>query len=243
MRMTKIVNKILCMALCLTSCIATAQTIGKVEEKGSIEVTGTAEKEVIPDEIYIQITLRERYINKNKIGIEEQEEKLKNAIKSLGLDLKNLFLSDANADYVKIRWKTKDILTKKDYNMKVADAKTLGKVFQELEKIEITDAFIARVNHSKLDSLKKEIKITAIKSAKEKADYLLAAIGEQAGRPMLIQENESIPYQPMLRMTTRSAETAVYNLDASQAKAEENYEIEFQKIKIATSVFVRFSIK
>jgi len=243
MRMTKIVNKILCMALYLTSCIATAQTIGKVEEKGSIEVTGTAEKEVVPDEIYIQITLREKYINKNKIGIEEQEEKLKNVIKSLGLDLKNLFLSDANADYVKIRWKTKDILTKKDYNLKVADAKTLGKVFQELEKIEITDAFIARVNHSKLDSLKKEIKITAIKSAKEKADYLLAAIGEQAGRPMLIQENESIPYQPMLRMTTRSAETAVYNLDASQAKAEENYEIEFQKIKIATSVFVRFSIK
>lgn len=72
-----------------------------------------AEKEVIPDEIFIRIVIVEKYVDKVKISIEEQEEKLKNAVKSLDIDLSNLYLSDVNADYVTVRWKKKDVLTKK----------------------------------------------------------------------------------------------------------------------------------
>ena len=46
-------------------------------------------------------------MDKVKISIEEQEEKLKNAVKSLDIDLSNLYLSDVNADYVTVRWKRK----------------------------------------------------------------------------------------------------------------------------------------
>ncbi|PKP46668.1 MAG: hypothetical protein CVT95_06675 [Bacteroidetes bacterium HGW-Bacteroidetes-12] len=40
-------------------------------EKRYIEVTGTAEKEIIPDEIYISITIRERHEGKEKITIDK----------------------------------------------------------------------------------------------------------------------------------------------------------------------------
>lgn len=240
--MTKI-KTLLTTAFLLTSLFTFGQTLTpNTEEQPYIEVTGTAENEVIPDEIYITITLREKYVEKVKISIEEQENKLKNALKSLGIDLTNLYLSDADADYVKIRWQTKDVLTKKEYELKVTNATTVGQVFQELEKIDITDASIAKVNHSKMDSLRKEVKIKAIKAAKNKADYLLAAIGEQTGKPLIIREIDFLPTQ------TYSNEISVRGNRMGETKYIiddylENNKIQFQKIKIQTSIFVKFSIK
>lgn len=235
----------------MTFLLTTIPTFGqnnstKTEEQPYIEVTGTAEKEVIPDEIYIGIIIREKYVNKVKVTIEEQEEKLMTAVKSLGIDLTNLYLSDANADYVKIRWQKKDVLTKKDYTLKVSTATTVGQVFLELEKLEITDAFISRVNHSKMDSLRKEVKILAIKAAKDKADYLLTAIGEQTGKPLVVKEYEILPNRTLANVNvvrgSRSSETE-YFVDEVKMKSEDNNEIQFQKIKIQTSIYVKFSIK
>lgn len=240
------IKQLLTVAFLLTTILTFGQTDAtKTEEQPYIEVTGTAEKEVIPDEIYIGIIIRERYVNKVKVTIEEQEDKLKSAVRSLGIDLKNLYLSDANADYVKIRWQKKDVLTKKDYTLKVSTATTVGQVFLELEKLEITDASISRVSHSKMDSLRKEIKIQAIKAAKDKADYLLTAIGEQTGKPLVIKENEILPNRTLAHVNvrgSRSSETA-YFVDGVKMKSEDNNEIQFQKIKIQTSIYVKFSIK
>lgn len=212
------------------------------EELPYIEVIGTAEEEVTPDEIYINITIREKYQNKVKITIEEQEVKLLSALKSLGIDMNNLFLSDANADYVKIRWQKKDVLTSKDYTLKVSNATTVGQVFLKLDELEIADAYMARVNHSKLDSLEKKIEIRAIKDAKDKADYLLNAIGEQTGKPILIRENEYLPNRATV--TDRSYLEGVYVLHESKMKAEyDKNELQFQKIKIRKSIYVKFAIK
>ena len=232
------------MVFLLTTILAFGQTnTTKTEEQPYIEVTGTAEQEVIPDEIYIEIIIREKYISKVKVTIEEQEEKLKNAVESLGIDLTNLFLSDANTDYVKVYWWTKDVLTKKNYTLKVSDATTVGKVFKELEKLEITDANISRVNHSKLDSLRKAVKIMAIKAAKDKADYLLVAIGEQTGKPLVIKENEIFFNRTNTNIRASFSSVTENQVEELKMKSEENNEIQFQKIKIQTSIYVKFSIK
>jgi uncharacterized protein YggE len=206
-----------------------------------IEVNGTAEKEVIPDEIYIDIIIREKMVNREKVTIEAQEEILKNAVKALGINLANLYLSDANADYVKVRWQKKEVLTKKDYTLRVSNATTVGQVFMELEKLEITDAYISKVNHSKMDSLRKEVKILAIKAAKDKADYLLTAIGEQTGKPLIIREEDILTNQGYSNVSRGvSTENAGYY---ERNKDKDGNEIQFQKIKIKASIYVKFSIK
>jgi len=210
-----------------------------------IEVMGTAELEIIPDEIFISIIIREKYVNRTKVNIEEQEEKLKSALKSIGVDLTNLFIADVNADYVRVRWQKKDVLTQKDYTLKVADAKTLGLVFQELEKLEINDAFISRINHTKIDSLKKEVKIMAIKAAKEKADYLLDAIGEKTGKALWIKENDIptiLKNMPGVFPKTSVSGRNIHQVDGVKI-INENDEIEFQKIKLNSSIYAKFSIK
>jgi uncharacterized protein len=242
----KQLKHLLTTTLLLTTLLTFGQTnIEKTEEQPFIEVTGTAEQEVIPDEIYIGIVIREKYVSKVKVSIEEQEEKLKTLVKALGIDLNNLYLSDANADYVKVFWWTKDVLTKKNYTLKVSDATTVGKVFKELEKLEITDANISKVNHSKIDSLRKAVKIMAIKSAKDKANYLLAAIGEKTGKPLVIREHETSAQRPFANVNTRGGRSNEnqYFVDGIKMKSEDNNEIQFNKIKIQTSIYVKFLIK
>ena len=225
-----IISSFLCMTL-----LASGQNSGITPEKPYIEVTGTAEKEIVPDEIYIAIVIREKYENKEKISIESQEEKLKSAIQSLEISVNELSLSDANADYVKIRWKQKDVLTKKDYILKVGNATLVGNVFQELEKLEISDAYISRVDHSQIEEFRKEVKIMAIKAAKNKADYLLTAIGEKTGKALIVRESEINSF------TNVSANTAVgRRYDVSKSNDDD---IQFQKIKLQSSIYVKFAIE
>lgn len=228
-------KQLLTIAFFITAHFILGQT-NVTTEQPYIEVAGTAEKEIVPDEIYIQIIIHERYANKVKISIEEQEGKLKNTLKSINIDLSNLYLSDANADYVKIRWQQKDVLTKKDYMLKVSDAKTVGLVFQELEKIEIKDASISRVSHSKIEEFRKEVKILAIKAAKSKADYLLEAIGEQTGKPLIVKENEVLPLSNAVGIAFNSRGYLGDFIGRDD-------EIQFQKIKVQSSVYVKFLIK
>jgi uncharacterized protein YggE len=98
-----------------------------------------------------------------------------------------------------------------------------------------------------MDSLRKEVKILAIKAAKDKADYLLTAIGEQTGKPLVVKENEILPNRTLANVNvrgSRSSETE-YFVDGVKMKSDDNNEIQFQKIKIqtSTSIYVKFSIK
>ncbi len=213
------------------------------QEPPYIEVNGNAEKEIIPDEIYISIVLREKYDGKTKISIEEQETKLKEALKSAGINTADLYLSDANADYVKVRWKMKDVLTRKDYTLKLDNATAVGKVFQEFDKLQITDASVKRVNHSKLDSLQKEVRILAVKAAKQKAEYLLAAIGEQAGKPLIIRENEMYTPYPAEAMNVRGTFMNMEDQSQQAGSDADKNEIQFRKILVKASVYVKYSIK
>ncbi|MES2837209.1 MAG: SIMPL domain-containing protein [Bacteroidota bacterium] len=213
-----------------------AQTINS--DKAYIEVTGIAEKEIVPDEIFIAITLKEKYVNKEKMSIEAQEEKLKSALKELNIDLNNLYLSDANADYIKVKFNTKDVITKKEYTLKVTTAKEVGSVYQQLEKIEINDAYIAKVNHSKIELFKKETRIDAIKAAKDKANYLLMAIDAQLGKPLAIKE-ENLPNRGLQQYQANYAS----NVRSSRSEDFNDGEIQFDKIKIQSSVYAKFEIK
>lgn len=202
------------------------------DDKPYIEVIGTAEMEVIPDEIYIQFTLKEKNESKTKITIESQEEQLKSQLNANGIDMKNLYLSDANSDYVKVSWRKKEVVTEKDYTLKVSDATAVSQVFMLLEKLQILDASISKVNHSKMADFRKEVKIKAIQAAKEKADYLLGSIGEKTGKPLVVKEQES-------DVVIGRSNVALKGYISNES---ENNELQFKKIKIQTSIYVKFSI-
>ena len=216
-----------------------SQYVEPGKEIPAIEVVGTGEMEIIPDEIYISFTLKERFEGKTKIDIENQEKELKKRLIKLGIDLKDLQLSDATSDYIKIKRKKNDVIASKDYILKVETTSQLANVFEMLDDIDAFDADIQRVDHSEIEKYKNEVKMIAIKAAKVKATNLLAAIDETIGKPLLIQERETYEEQPMFR---KSMEMANMAMDAANQDAPLP-EIGFQKIKLKYSVFARFAIK
>ena len=230
-------NILLYTALLLAATLTAQNPIG--EEKPYIEVNGTGELEVIPDEIYVAITLKEGSNNKKTVSIEEQEQNLKNALKNLKVDLKNLSLAGADADLVRVEWRKKGVITQKQYSLKLANATILGQVFSELDKLEITDAYVSHVQHSKIDSLRKVVKIMAIKAAKNKADYLLAAIGEKTGKALIVRENDVAYHQPVWTM----ANARMDKLESSTSYENYNDPIDFKKIKVESSIYVKFGIQ
>lgn len=204
-----------------------------------IEVIGTAQKEVIPNEIYINISIQERIENKDKITIEEQEAVLKNALQSINIPIENLSLAEASSNYQSVKWSKKDVIAKTDYILKVEDAMAVGDVFSQLDKLKIINAYVAKVSHSDIVLLKKEVRINAIKAAKEKAEYLLAAIGEELGKALIVTEEQDYPYGNI-----RGARSNVsnYYVNSIEVKKNEDF-IQYEKIILEASFYVKFSIQ
>ncbi len=230
------------LSLLFLTCILCA--FGQDNQPPFIEVTGTAEMEVIPDEIYIAITIRERN-NGNHRTVEEQEEALKNALKAIGLSLEDLEFSNAHADYIPIRWMNKKTVSQRQYRLKAKDAYMVGKIFEQLDLLNIQDAYISEVNHSKIHTFKKDVRINAIKTAKEKADYLLNAIGQRTGKALQVYEKNAGIYDNVNSNFRQKARASLQQFVGliEDKEALDNTDIQFQKIKLKASVFVKFGIE
>jgi uncharacterized protein YggE len=219
--------------------MAEAQDVQPGQEKPYIEVVGNGEMEIVPNEIYISFTLKERMDGKNKITIEAQEKELKTQLQKAGFDLANLSLSDASAGFVPVKRKKQEVLTSKNYIIKVATTTEVAAVFDVLDSVEALNGDISRVAHSEIEKYRKEVKIMAVKAAKEKAAYLLEAIGESVGKPLMIQERES--YDDVMPVANYRMKT-VGVMAESEIAPEELPELSFQKIKLKYAVFARFAI-
>ncbi len=233
------------LSLLFLTCILCA--FGQDNQPPFIEVTGAAEMEVIPDEIYIAITIREDDEGRVKRSVEEQEKDLKNAIIELGISLENLELTDANANYIHVKWKKKKAISRTDYRLKVSSAEEVVGVFEKLDELKIKSGRIVKVSHSKIKEFEKEIRVKAIKNAKEKADYLLEAIGQRTGKAQVVNENNFVNSfrennSNIRRSVGDAVEFYVEGLSGYQ-HGKFKSSIQFQKIKLKASVFVKFGIE
>jgi len=130
---------------------------------------------------------------------------------------------------------TTDIIT--DYT---SDIEKILRPGEWTIQVEALNADIARVTHSEIEKYRREVKILAVKAAKEKAGYLLDAIGESVGKPLMIQERET--YDDIMPVANYRMKTMAV-MEDSQMAEEVLPELTFQKIKLKYSVFARFEIK
>jgi len=209
--------------------------------KPYIEVTGTSETEITPDEIFITITLQELVVSKEKVTIEKQEEDLKTNLKEIGIEISDLVLNTANADYRRIKTFKKDLVTVKSYILKVSSAEMVDKVYKRLDKINVHDAYISKLSHSKIIDFTKENRIKAIKAAKDKAEYLLIAVYELPGRPISITETDNFVEGTGLNVRgARYLSNAYQSYSSIESGGEE---VAIKKIKIRSGFLVRYEIK
>lgn len=207
--------------------------------KPFIEVIGTASQEVVPDKIFLSITLTNKIIDKQQYNIELQEEKLKKVLVKNNIDLELLSLSDANSGILTQKKKDIGFRVNKIFTLQLSTADQVSRVSKELQDLNIKETAIIKLEHSKIDSLRKVVRIAAIMAAKDKALYLLQAIAEQLDKPLEIKEIVEEPdYRNNLTNNTiLLSKTNVTNTE------DNNGQIGFEKIKIRFSYFIKYGIK
>jgi uncharacterized protein YggE len=85
-----------------------------------------------------------------------------------------------------------------------------------------------------MDEFRKEVKINAMKAAKEKAGALAKAIDQSIGRALYIQELDYQLYNAQANMTMRAAN---YDMDYKVP------DLDFEKLKLEYSILARFELK
>lgn len=212
-----------------------------IDTRKKIEVNGTAEAEVTPDILYIGMSLKEYFRdanNKKKVEIEELERQLQAAVLKAGIPQENFTIN--NISSYTTWWEKKkntEFLARKQYRIKVTDLTKFNEIMSAVDPKGIEYSNIESYDYSKIESLKKDLKIKALQAAKDKASYLITSIGGSLGSPLEIQEinNEYYP-QPMYR-----ANSMKQSSDSMEAAAMPD--IEFKKIKLTYQMRTVFEIK
>jgi uncharacterized protein len=208
-------------------------------DQNYIEVTGKAEMQIVPDLIGLKILLSEKDL-RNKVSMNEMEKKMTDKFQEIGIDVKkDLSVGDLVSSLESKLLSKNEIILSKEYRLIVHDAKTAGKVLVELEKLGVSNVSVSLLDHSKMKEYRKEIKINAIKVAKDHAMSLAQAIEQSIGRAIYIQDIGSAPiemkYEPVGSSLRRRAS---YQIDLKQ-----EVELDFDKIELNHSILVRFELK
>lgn len=201
-----------------------------------VEVAGSADTLVTPDEIFIAINISEKD-TKNKTSVEELERKMFDALKAMGIDVeKDLTTSDLSSNFKTYFLKSKDIMKSKDYMLKVKNAVTATKVFIKLEDLGISNSSIDHVDYSKMEEMKNIMRTKAIENAKSRAIALTQPLQQGIGPAIFISDNEVYPIRPLARQ-------AKVNLYQASDSAEALPQIDFEKIEISSNVNAKFILK
>jgi uncharacterized protein YggE len=223
--------------------ISFGQTHTNIDQKPYIEVTGYTEKKIVPDEIYLSITIKERESGRDKITVDQQEKDLIQALTDLNIPLELLTVADAQADYIRVKWTKKDVISQSEYELKLSTAQQVADVFEKLDEMKIDNAFISKVSHSKIKEYRKEVEIQTIKNAKSKADYLLAAIGQETGTALIINERSLNSDDYYIDGVNVRGARGLASVQYIVPKSKSMGTIQFKKIKLESTIYVKFEIK
>jgi uncharacterized protein YggE len=203
-----------------------------------IEVTGTSQLEIEPNEIYTVIRLKEFEENRQKTSLEKLDGDFLNALKQAGIDRKRLELADIGSNLGKFGRKDKDAFREKTYQLKLTSAPELEKLLEKLEPVKVDYVDITRLHHSDYEKIKTDLKTKALQAAKAKAEALLKSIGAEIGKPLMVRDWEVEPYQPAMEMKAN-----VRMQSAGFDGAQEADPIGFKKIKLQAQITAQFEIK
>ncbi|MFZ1527189.1 MAG: SIMPL domain-containing protein [Ferruginibacter sp.] len=211
----------------------------------TITVSGAAEMEVTPDEIYVEIYLREyKKRGEEKVALDKIKSDFISLCKSVNIADSNIVVSDYQGfnNYFYFRRSKKqnpDLYSSVRYMIKFNNLVKLNELADKLDDEAVQSFDITTVTHSRIREFRRQLKIEAVKAAREKGIYLTEAVNEKLGEAISIAEpNEtlSLPYQSNSNMMVSQK-----RMDAYIDKQIDN--INYKKIKFRYSVEVVFALK
>ena len=237
-------------AALLTCGTLAAQDAPYDEQFRYIEVTGTSEVEIIPDEIHFVIGIKEYFEEefdgkskpedyRTKVRIETIESQMRKALHSIGITDSDIRTQDVG-DY----WRERglDFLIGKNLDITLHDFTMIDKIISVIDTKGVSSMRIGEMTHKDILKYQEQGKKDAVLAARRKAEYMAGALGEQLGSVLSIKEhgggidNYTIVQNSKLRMDSAAYGSAEAAPAASASDA-------FRTIKYTYSVTCRFALK
>lgn len=201
-----------------------------------IEVTGTSEIEIVPDEIHYLIEIREYFKEefdgkskpeeyRTKVPLSEIEQGLRGVLAEAGIP-KNAIRTQEIGDY----WQQQgqDFLVSKKFDITLTDFNQINEIVKRIDTKGIHIMRIGELENNDMLAYHQKGKIEALKAARRKATYLVEALGKRLGEVIRIVEKDSGYASPFAQSNVMSSDAASFD--------------NFRTIKKNYSMLVRFEI-
>ncbi len=232
---------VLVMSICATGC-GKAQEVKNVPR--FIEVNGSSEMNVEPDEIRFQIGIEEYWKEEyqkgktrrdfvTKIPLEEIEKNLITALTEIGI-VKNQIIVHRVGQY----WSGSGSNFKKNkvVELILTDFSLVDTILQKVKVRGVNSMKISELKNKDLTKFRKDVKIEAIKAARRKAGYLLESVDEHLGGLISVFEldnNSNYFWRPQdMKSNSRLP-----------SNRNDSKDVNIRKIKLRYEIKVRFEIQ
>jgi uncharacterized protein YggE len=208
----------------------------------TITVSGSAEMEIIPDEICVNIELKEyQKKGEDKKDIESLKKRFLESAKAVGIAdsaISIVSFTGGNPLSWKKRKKDPNLFTSITYQIIFKNSDVMDKLVEKLDDDATQNFLIVSTDHSKMAEFRRQLKIAAVKAAKEKGIYLTDAIGERLGEAIMIKEpNEFV------RLWQENAAISNTYYKQKPEETDNGQVVDIKKMKLRYEVEVIFGLK
>lgn len=204
-----------------------------------IEVTGSSEIEVVPDEIHFLITIKEYWAEEFERKSKEEDYRTKVPLERIEKDLRKLLrevgITDEAIRTQEIgdfwRQRGKEFLIAKQLDIRLTDFDKVNELIKRIDTKGVESMRIGELKHKDLPLYRKQGKIEALKAAREKASYLVEAMGQKLGEVVRIVEPAQSYASPFSNFQAQS------NVSMGTAPTEQ-----YRIIKLRYEMTARFAI-
>ena len=215
-----------------------------------IEVTGTSEVEIVPDEIHFIIGIKEYFEEefdgvskpeeyRTKVRIEDIESQMREALHSIGITDNDIRTQDVG-DY----WRERglDFLIGKNLDITLHDFTMIDRIISVIDTKGVSSMRIGEMTHKDILKYQEQGKKDALLAARDKAGYMAEALGEKIGKVLSIVEHGggTDHYTVVQNSKLRMDGAAFGSAEAAPAASASDA---FRTIKYTYSVTCRFALK
>jgi hypothetical protein len=160
-------------------------------------------------------------------------------LEAIGIDVKkDLSLLEFSSEFRKYFLSNKKVLKTKIYSLLVRDGVTASKVLVSLEKANISNVIIEKIEYSKSPELLLQLKSKAILKAKRTADSLAIPLNQKIGKALFISD---LKIERNVRWTGSNVQirgaASLYGNNAMGDLA-----LDFKQMKFTAKLSVKFAL-
>jgi len=233
--MTKEILKIALLIICSNS-------FGQAFNEKYIEVTGTSEKELAPDNIEITVILRANENVKKENELQEREKQIVLATKQFNIPDNDISIDKiAGHRYGYYKTSSNKYQISKVFKIQLQNSNILDDLIIKLFEVGANNVYISKMTSNLFEEMKTEAAKDALNIAKKRAQDIAKTMGLTIGDALQIRElgpkvmNYDVPY------SADRIQFQARGLSEFEQMGTENFNI--RKILLTYTVSVRFEIE